>query len=232
MLDVALDGTYAHRGGDKGILDELAVDLGGVEAGKCLLEPVDLLNGRIRERAGGALVRAFCGHEGVDAAPLILGHPAGNGVGAVPNCAAVRQREGLFRDALIIGVPGRVWIELMDHRGDDGKPELSDSRRFSQRRRFFHGQDLLILVCSSITHRGPGWNSGFLWLAPNVSALENGAVKKRRVPMPLKKGPRRFLIKQPAKIIGIIRQTKQCLDESGRGRFIILQHTQPNLFVR
>ena len=59
MLDVALDGTYAHRGGDKGILDELAMDLGGVEAGKRLLEPVDLLNGRIRERAGGALVRAF-----------------------------------------------------------------------------------------------------------------------------------------------------------------------------
>ena len=146
-LDVALDGAHAHGGGDKGILDELAVDLGGVEPGKCLLEPVDFLNGRVRKGAGGSLVRALNGHQRVDAAPLVLGHPAGNGVWAILNCSAVRQGEGLFGDTLIIGIAGSVRIKIVDHRGDDGKPELGDCRRVGQRCRFFHGQDLLILVC-------------------------------------------------------------------------------------
>lgn len=56
VLDVALDGAHAHGGGDEGLLDELAVDLGGVEPGERLLEPVDLLNGRIGEGAGNALI--------------------------------------------------------------------------------------------------------------------------------------------------------------------------------
>jgi len=38
VLDEALDGTYTHRYGDERILDELAVDLGGVEPGKLMLD--------------------------------------------------------------------------------------------------------------------------------------------------------------------------------------------------
>lgn len=39
MLDVALDGACVRCGRDKGLLHQFAVDLFGVDPGKCLLEP-------------------------------------------------------------------------------------------------------------------------------------------------------------------------------------------------
>ncbi len=122
--DEALDGADADHGGDECRLHKVLMDLGGVEPGEGLLEAVDLLNGRIREHPGGALVRTLLRHECVDAAILVEGHPFAECLGAVLEYGAVRQGEGPFRDPLVIGVPGRIRIKAMDDRGDEGEPEL------------------------------------------------------------------------------------------------------------
>ncbi len=123
-LHEALDGADADRGRDEGFFHEVPVDLGRVQPWECFLEAVDLFDGRVREHPGGALVGTFLWHERIDAAVLVEGHPFAEGLGAVLEDGAVRQGEGLFRDPLVIGVPGRIRIKAMDDRGDEGQPEL------------------------------------------------------------------------------------------------------------
>lgn len=59
VLHEALDGTDADRGGDECCFHKMPMDLGGVQPRECLFEAIDLLNGRIREHPGGALVGTF-----------------------------------------------------------------------------------------------------------------------------------------------------------------------------
>lgn len=108
-----LDGADADRGGDESRLHKMPVDLGGVEPRECLLEAVDLFDGRVGQHPCGALVGAFLRHEGVDAAVLVEGHPFAECPGAVPEDGAVRQGEGVFGNPLVIGVPGRIRIKAM-----------------------------------------------------------------------------------------------------------------------
>ena len=100
------------------------MDLGGVQPREGLLEAVYLFDGRIREHPGGSLIRTLLRHEGVDAAVLVEGHPFAEGLGAVLEHGAVRQGEWLLRDPLVVGVPGRIRIKVMDDRGDECQPEL------------------------------------------------------------------------------------------------------------
>jgi len=118
--------TDADRGGDKGILHQLLVDLRGIEPGERFLKAVDLLNGSIGERAGGTLVRPLFWHQGVNAAGLVKGNPFTERLGAVLEDGAVRERQGLFGDAAVISIPGGVREQAMDHRGDHGQAELRD----------------------------------------------------------------------------------------------------------
>ena len=46
-------------GRDERRLRKMLMDLGGVQPRECLFEAIDLLNGRIREHPGGALVGTF-----------------------------------------------------------------------------------------------------------------------------------------------------------------------------
>lgn len=59
LLHEALDGADTDGGRDEGFFNEVPVDLGRVEPWKGFFEPVYLLNGRIREHPGGALVGTF-----------------------------------------------------------------------------------------------------------------------------------------------------------------------------
>ncbi|KAI4446403.1 hypothetical protein C823_000921 [Eubacterium plexicaudatum ASF492] len=122
--DEALDGADADCGRDEGFFNEVPVDLCSVQPWEGLLEAVDLLDGRVWEYPCGALIGTLLRHEGVDAAVLVEGHPFAEGLGAVLEHGAVRQGEGLFRDSLVIGVPGRIRIKAMDDRRYESEAEL------------------------------------------------------------------------------------------------------------
>ena len=124
FLHEALDGADADCGRDEGFFHEVPVDLCRVQPWEGLLEAVDLLDGRVREHPGGALIGTLLRHEGVDAAVLVEGHPFAEGLGAVLEHGAVKQGEGLFRDSLVIGVPGRIRIKAMDDRRYESEAEL------------------------------------------------------------------------------------------------------------
>ena len=124
VLHEALDGTDADRGGDECCFHKMLMDLGGVQPRESLLEPVDLFDGCSWEHPGGPLIGPFLWHERIDAAVLVEGHPFAEGLGAVLERGAVRQGEGLFRDSLVIGVPGRIRIKAMDDRRYESEAEL------------------------------------------------------------------------------------------------------------
>ena len=108
-----LDGADADRGRDKGLFHKMPVDLGGIEAWECLLQPVDLFDGGIRQHTCGALVGTFLRHERVNAAILVERDPFAERFGAIAEYRAVRQGQGIFSDPPVIGIPGRIRIKAM-----------------------------------------------------------------------------------------------------------------------
>ena len=187
--DEALDGADADYGGDEGRLHKVSMDLGGVEPREGLLEAVDLLNGRIRERPRGALVGTFLWHERIDAAVLVEGHPFAEGLGAVLEHGTVRQGEGLLGDPLVIGVPGRIRIKAMDDRGDEGQPEL---RHGGCVRKFFwivvHRNVLLKWFSPIMGQKREESHAHGVWLQENSSWAEHLLAVRRRIFMRLEEG--------------------------------------------
>ena len=92
-FDKTLDSTDTDGGRDKGIGDQVLVDLGGIEPGKLLFEAVDLFDGSIREHPCEAFVRAGMWHKSFEAAPLVHGDPFLNGFVVVFDNGTIRKGE-------------------------------------------------------------------------------------------------------------------------------------------
>ena len=188
-LHEALDGADADRGGDEGFFHEMPVDLGRVQPWECFPDAVDLFDGRVREHPGVALVGTFLWHERIDAAVLVEGHPFAEGLGAVLEDGAVRQGEGLFRDPLVIGVPGRIRIKAMDDRGDEGQPELCHGGCVRKVFWIVVHRNILLKWFSPIMgqKREEGHAHG-VWLQENSSWAEHLLAVRRWVLMGLEEG--------------------------------------------
>ena len=126
MPDKALDSTNADRSRNERILHKLFVDLCGIEPGESLFQTVDLFYSGIREDPGSTFIRAFLWHQGIDPACLVKGYPFADGLGAVLENGSIRQGQWFFRDAAVISVPGSIRKKAVDHRCDQGEPELRD----------------------------------------------------------------------------------------------------------
>ena len=188
-LHEALDGADADRGRDEGFFHEVPVDLGRVQPWECFLEAVDLFDGRVREHPGGAFVGTFLWHERIDAAVLVEGHPFAEGLGAVLEHGAVRQGEGLFRDSLVIGVPGRIRIKAMDDRRDESEAEL---RHGGCVRKVFwivdHRNVLLKWFSPIMGQKREESHAHGVWLQENSSWAEHLLAVRRRIFMRLEEG--------------------------------------------
>ena len=192
LLHKALDGADADRGRDEGLLHKVLVDLGGIQPGKSLLEPVDLLNGRIRERPGGPLIGTLLRHKGIDAAVLIEGYPFAECLGAEPEHGAVRQGEGFIRDPLVVGVSGRIRIKAMDDRGDECQPELCHGGCVRKVLLVVLHENVLLKWFSTIMQEGgEGSHTQGVWQWKNRSWAEELLAVRRRVFMGLEEGLRK-----------------------------------------
>ena len=231
FLDEALDGADADCGRDEGFFNEVPVDLCRVQPWEGLLEAVDLLDGRIREHPGGALIGAFLGHEGVDAAVLVEGHPFAEGLGAVLEHGAVRQGEGFFRDSLVIGVPGRIRIKAMDDRRYESEAEL---RHGGCVRKFFwivvHRKVLLKWFSTIMEQKGEESHAHGVWLQENSSWTEHLLAVRRRIFMGLEERVRKTADKSGSEIrIGGL--CGQVSEERKAGCFHGGKRTEPLFFL-
>ena len=105
LLDEALHCADTDRSRDKAVLDQLGMDLCGIEPREFLFQTVDLLNGGVRQHPGGALVGTFHRHQGVDPATLIGGDPAFQGLEADLPDRTVREFDGFLSDPLVESSP-------------------------------------------------------------------------------------------------------------------------------
>ena len=92
-FDKTLDSTDTNSGRDKGISDQVLVNLGGIEPGELFFQAVDLFDGSIRERPCEAFVRAGMRHKSFKAAPLVHRDPFLNGFVVVFDNGTIRQGE-------------------------------------------------------------------------------------------------------------------------------------------
>ena len=231
FLDEALDGADADCGRDEGFFNEVPVDLCRVQPWEGFLEAVDLFDGRVREHPGGALIGAFLGHEGVDAAVLVEGHPFAEGLGAVLERGAVRQGEGLFRDSLVIGVPGRIRIKAMDDRRYESEAEL---RHGGCVRKVFwivvHRNVLLKWFSPIMEQKREESHAHGVWLQENSSWAEHLLAVRRRIFMRLEEGLCKTADKGGGEI-RIGRLGEKALQEGKAGSLHGRKHAEPLLLL-
>lgn len=231
-LHKTLDGADTDRSWDKGLLDEMPVDLGGIEPWEGLLEPVDLFDGGIWKCPCSPLVRTFPWHKGIDAAALVEGYPFADGFWAVVEYRTVRQGKGTRGNALVIGIPGRIRIKAMDDRGDESEPELCHG---SCVRKVFdvvlHENFLLQCFFTMIQELCPASHPHGVWSAGNGLRTEYLLAVGRRVFMGLEEGARKTADKGGGEA-RIGRQCNQGHQEGKAGVFHGRKCTKPLIFVR
>ena len=231
-LDEALDGADADCGRDEGFFNEVPVDLGRVQPWEGFLEAVDLLDGRVRENPGGALIGTLLRQEGVDAAVLVEGHPFAEGLWAVLEYRAVRQGEGLFRDSLVIGVPGRIGIKAMDDRRYESEAEL---RHGGCVRKFFwivvHRNVLLKWFSPIMGQKREENHAHGVWLQENSSWAEHLLAVRSRIFMRLEEGLCKTADKGGGEI-RIGRLGEKDLQEGKAGSLHGRKHAEPLLLLR
>ena len=124
VADKALDSANADGSRNEGILHKLFVDLCCIESGESLFQTVDLFYSGIRQDPGSTFIRAFLWHQGIDSACLVERDPFADGLGAVLVNGSIWQGQWFLRDAAVISVLGSILKKAVDHRCDQGEPEL------------------------------------------------------------------------------------------------------------
>ena len=118
--------------------------------------------------------------DNLDVAVLVEGHPFVEGLGAVLEHGVVRQGEGLFRDRLVIGVPGRIRIKAMYDQGDEGQLELRHGGCVQK----VLGGFIKISSFDAFPHYGAemeGSHARGVWLRKNSSQAEDLLTVRRRI---------------------------------------------------
>ena len=131
LFDKALDSTDTDGGRDKGIGDQVLVNLGGIEPGKLFFEAVDLFDGSIREYPGKTFIRACMGHQCLQSAALVHGDPFFDGLIVILHNGTIRKREWRSSHAFVESSPGSIRIKILDDRCDDAEAELGDFGSFT-----------------------------------------------------------------------------------------------------
>ena len=231
FLDEALDGADADCGRDEGFFNEVPVDLCRVQPWEGLLEAVDLLNGRVWENPGGALIGTLLRQEGVDAAVLVEGHPFAEGLWAVLEYRAVRQGERFFGDTLVVSVPGRIRIKAMDDRRYESEAELCHGGCV---RKVFgivvHKNVLLRWFSTIMQERREGSHTRGVWPTEKGSGAEHLLAVKCRVFMGLEERLCKTADKGGGEI-RISRLREQGLQEGKAGNLHGGKHAEPNFLL-
>ena len=231
FLHEALDGADADCGRDEGFFNEVPVDLGRVQPWEGFLEAVDLLDGRVREHPGGALIGTLLRHEGVDAAVLVEGHPFAEGLWAVLEYRAVRQGKRFFGDTLVVSVPGRIRIKAMDDRRYESEAELCHGGCV---RKFFwivvHKNVLLRWFSTIMQERREGSHTRGVWPTEKGSGAEHLLAVKCRVFMELEERLCKTADKGGGEI-RISRLREQGLQEGKAGNLHGGKHAEPNFLL-
>ena len=231
FLHEALDGADADCGRDEGFFNEVPVDLGRVQPWEGFLEAVDLLDGRVREHPGGALIGTLLRHEGVDAAVLVEGHPFAEGLWAIVEYRAVRQGERFFGDTLVVSVPGRIRIKAMDDRSYESEAELCHGGCVRKVFGIVVHKNVLLKWFSTIMQEGrEGSHTHGVWPWKNSSRAEDLLAVRRRIFMGLKEGLRKTADKGGGEI-RISRLREQGLQEGKAGNLHGGKHAEPNFLL-
>ena len=189
LLHKTLDCADADGSRDEGFFHKMFVDLGGIQSWESHLEPADFFDGGIWQHPGGTLIGALPGHKCVDAAVLVKGYPLADGFGAIAEHRTIRQGERVLGDTLVVGVPGRIWVKVMDDRCDEREPKLCHGGCIRKVLLIVvHKNILLRLFCTIMREVGKGSHTYGVWLRESISRAEYLLAVRRRIPMGLEEG--------------------------------------------
>lgn len=89
--DETLYGIHTDSCREKGLTDQMVMDLCGIHARVFCLNVVDFSNGFLIQRAGNAFVRPDTGHQGIQPTEVVLEFPFFQCFIAVADCETIRK---------------------------------------------------------------------------------------------------------------------------------------------